>query len=399
MTQLNLTVDYEELKEALIGSNMADHLKAFAVMILNAYMEAERDEHIEADRYEQTDSRRDYRNGYYMRDYTLPIGSITLKVPRTRSGEFSPSIFHSYQRMDQAFVLSMVEMVVQGVSTRKVTNIVETLCGHEVSKSFVSSAMQHLDPQVKAFQERILKGKEYPYLYVDATYVKTLENGRSVSKAIYLAQAVDTEGYRDLIGFKVAGNESKENWLAFFQDLKKRGFECPRMVISDAHEGIKHAVQKEFSQASWQRCTVHFLRNLFGTMPKKGSGQAKEALKLLFRSSSLTEAQGLKHHFESLVEDDPRFEETLRKLDEGFMDALQYTNEPKAYHVSLRTTNSLERINGEIKRRTKVIRLFPNSEAVTRLVGAVLIDWNQKFTKTQYRLLSKKRTNILNTRG
>lgn len=399
LTKINITVDYEELKEALTGSNMADHLKALSVMVLNAYMEAERDEHIEAGRYEQTTSRRDYRNGYYTRDYTLPIGSIELKVPRTRSGDFSPSIFHSYQRMDQAFVLSMVEMVVQGVSTRKVSEVVESLCGHTVSKSFVSSAMKHLDPQVKDFQERNLKEKQYLYLYVDATYIKVLEDSRSVSKAIYIAQAVDTEGFRDLVGFKVAGNESKDNWQAFFQDLKERGFQCPRLVISDAHEGIKYAVEREFRKASWQRCTVHFLRNLCGSMPKKDSEDAKEALKLIFRSSSLAEAQGFKRHFELLVEGDARYNDTLRKLDEGFMDALQYTNEPKSFHVSLRTTNSLERVNNEIKRRTRVVRLFPNLKAATRLVGAVLLDMNEKFSTKSARFLSKNRPDIMEIRG
>lgn len=171
------------------------------------------------------------------------------------------------------------------------------------------------------------------------------------------------------------------------------------MVISDAHEGIKHVVEREFGNAAWQRCTVHFLRNLLASMPKKGVEKEKEILKLIFRSTSLKEAQGLKRHFEQLVEDDPRFDATIEKLDDGFMDALQYTNEPQEYHVSLRTTNSLERVNNEIKRRTKVIRFFPNQDAVKRLVGAILLDWNEKFSKSQYRLLSKKRPDIMAIRA
>lgn len=399
MTKFNFTVDVKEMTEELLGSNLTDKVKAFAVMILNAYMEAERDMHIDAGRHEQTESRRDYRNGYYTRDYTLPIGKLELTVPRTRAGEFSSTLFEKYQRMDQAFVLTMVEMVINGISTRKITNVVEVLCGHKVSKSFVSKAMKHLDPQVKEFQERLLNEKQYDYLYVDATYIKVVENGRSVSKAIYIAQAVDTEGFRDLVGFWIAGNESKENWVAFFQDLKKRLFNCPKLVISDAHEGIKHAVQREFSDASWQRCTVHFLRNLTSAMPKKGVSKEKEALKLIFRASSLTEAQGLKHHFEDLVEGDSRFDAVVEKLDNGFMDATQHLSEPKKFHVSLRTTNSLERINREIKRRTRVIQLFPNIDSATRLVGAVLIDMNEKFTRSNYRFLEKNRINLTEVKG
>lgn len=380
MTQLNFNINMEELTEAVLKSDLNSMMKSLAVLVFNAYMEAERDGYIQAGQYERNNDRQDYRNGYYERDYTLSIGKIALKVPRTRSGEFSTALFDRYKRMDQAFVLSMIETVVNGVSSRKVTNIVEQLCGESVSKSFVSDIMKKINPKIEAFQNRSLTGRTYRYVYVDAMYIKVRENHRVVSKAVYIAQGVNELNKREIIGFKVSDEESKEGWASFFQYLRERGLTTPKLLVSDAHSGLKAAIKEVFVGTSWQRCTVHLLRNIIETMPRKNSTKQRTLVKKIFRSRSLQEAKELREEFEACVKDDPRYETALETLDNGFMDGLQYLNEPESYHVSLRTTNSLERLNREIRRRERVISIFPNIESANRLIGAVLLDHHEKWT-------------------
>lgn len=380
MTQLNFNINMEELTEAVLKSDLNSMMKSLAVLVFNAYMEAERDGYIQAGQYERNNDRQDYRNGYYERDYTLSIGKIALKVPRTRSGEFSTALFDRYKRMDQAFVLSMIETVVNGVSSRKVTNIVEQLCGESVSKSFVSDIMKKINPKIEAFQNRSLTDRTYRYVYVDAMYIKVRENHRVVSKAVYIAQGVNELNKREIIGFKVSDEESKEGWASFFQYLRERGLTTPKLLVSDAHSGLKAAIKEVFVGTSWQRCTVHLLRNIIETMPRKNSTKQRTLVKKIFRSRSLQEAKELREEFEACVKDDPRYETALETLDNGFMDGLQYLNEPESYHVSLRTTNSLERLNREIRRRERVISIFPNIESANRLIGAVLLDHHEKWT-------------------
>src|SRR5699024_8630520 len=320
MTQLNFNINMDELTEAVLKSDLNHTMKSLAVLIFNAYMEAERDGYINAGKYERNNNRIDYRNGYYTRDYTLSIGKIELQVPRTRSGEFSTALFEKYTRMDQAFVLSMAEAVVNGVSTRKVSNIVEQLCGETVSKSFVSNTMERLDPKIDAFKGRSLTMSQYRYVYVDAMYIKVRENHRVVSKAVYIAQGVNELNKREIIGFKVSDEESKEGWASFFQYLRERGLTTPKLLVSDAHSGLKAAIKEVFVGTSWQRCTVHLLRNIIETMPRKNSTKQRTLVKKIFRSRSLQEAKELREEFEACVKDDPRYETALETLDNGFMD-------------------------------------------------------------------------------
>lgn len=381
MTQLNFNINFEELTEAILKSDMNSMMKSLAVLVMNAYMEAERDEHINASQYERSEERKDSRNGYYSRGYTVSIGRLELNVPRTRSGEYSTHLFDRYQRMDQALVLSMTEAVINGVSTRKVTNIVEQLCGEMVSKSFVSSIMKKIDPEIEAFQQRSLTDHTYRYVYVDAMYIKVREDHQIVSKAVYIAQGVNEDNRREIIGFKVANSESKETWSSFFKVLRERGLTTPKMIISDAHTGLRAAVKEVFVGTVWQRCTVHFLRNILNVFPKKGAKEARNLLKRIFRSRTLQEAKENKEAFEAYVKDNGKFDKALRILDDGFFDSIQYINEPEAYHISLRTTNSLERLNREIRRREKAISIFPNCDSAVRLIGAVLLDLHEKWQK------------------
>lgn len=374
MTHLNIKLNVEELTEAVMKSDMQDMMKYMAVTVFNAYMESERDAHVNAARKSKGGGRLDMRNGYYDRDYTMAVGKINLRVPRTRSGEFSTQIFEKYQRMDQALVLTLQEAVISGVSTRKVTKLVESLCGEEVSKSFVSDTVARIQPEIDDFKGRLLNLKTYRYLYVDAMYIKVREDHRVVSKAVYIAQAVNADNFREIVGFMVSDAESETGWATFFQNMKDRGLVQPRLIISDAHSGLKAAIQKEFVGAAWQRCTVHFMRNIFQTFPKKDNADAKGILKKLFKSPTRAHALANKAEFEALAAADARFGAALETLDAGFEDAMQYLAEPQPYHVSLRTTNSLERINREVRRRERVIGIFPNAASAERLLGAVLMD-------------------------
>ena len=386
MTQLNFNLDMEKLTEQILESDLSAAAKGITVAVFNAYMEAERDEFVQAKNRERSEASHDMRNGYYERDYQLPIGSITLKVPRTRSGEFSTELFERYQRMDQSLVLSMMEAVISGVSTRKVTKIVNALCGETVSSSFVSNVMARLDPEVKAFRTRTLTKKQYDYLHVDAMYIKARENHRVVSKAVYVAQGVTSEDYREIVGFMVSGNESYDSWRMFFQDLRYRGLTDPRLVISDAHEGLKKAVREEFKGTTWQRCTVHFIKNIIDTMPKRCDKETKDKLKRIFKAESMMLAEQYKNDFYEHVENDPKYATALDRLDAGFTDATQFLNESRKYHISIRTTNSLERVNKEIRRREKVINIFPNEASAVRLLGSVLMDIHENLQKPSNKL-------------
>ena len=239
----------------------------------------------------------------------------------------------------------------------------------------VSNLTKKLDPIVGEWASRPLNTIYYPYIYVDAMYIKVREHKRVVSKAVYTAIGVNEKNKREVIGFKVDHNESEPSWHDFFSSLKARGLQSPKLLISDAHSGLKLAIQKSFIGTSWQRCTVHMLRNMIQTMPKKTSKEARNELKAIFQSRKLEEAKRQKDQFIDKYEGKKAYQKAVDVLDEGFDDATQYFAEPEEYHVSLRTTNMLERMNSEIRRRERVIRIFPNEQSAFRLIGAVLMDY------------------------
>lgn len=374
MTQLQFNLDFKKIKDEVMQSDLNDVVKSSIVILFNQYMEMERDRHMNNNSHERTEDRQDYRNGYYERDLVLNVGRVTLKVPRTRSGEFSTEIFEKYKRCDQSFLLSMLEMVVNGVSTRKVTKIVEQLCGEKVSKSMVSELTKKLDPVIKEWTERPLNHQYYNYIYVDAMYIKVREYHKVVSKAVYIALGVNSQDRREILGFKVANTESKKAWSDFFETLKSRGLQPPKLVISDAHEGLKAAIMEKFLNTSWQRCTVHFLRNIIQVMPRKESKEARNHLKEIFKAPTVDISRLLKKEFIEKYDDDKRYMKAIEKLDAGYEDAIQFYAEDKDTHVHIRTTNVLERLNSEVRRRENVIRIFPNVDSAFRLIGAVLMD-------------------------
>jgi len=378
MTQLQFNLDMDLLKDSVMNSNINTVVKSAIVLILNEFMEEERNEYLQAAAYERSTERRDYRNGYYERDFTMSVGKITLKVPRTRNGEFSPTVFEKYARCDQALVVSMLEMVVNGVSTRKVTHIVEQLCGESVSKSFVSSLTQKLDPIINKWANRPLNTTYFPYVFVDAMYIKVREHHSVVSKAIYIATAITEDNTREILGLSVDHVESFDSWSRFIQHLKSRGLQSPKLIISDAHQGLQKAIQREFIGTAWQRCNVHFKRNIMDKLPKKDSTEIRSMIKRVFEAITIEDIRKFKDELMDQYNDNPKFEKALTTFDEGFEDTIQYMNFPDKIRRHIRSTNSLERLNQEVRRRETVIRIFPNTQSAFRLVGAVLMEYHEK---------------------
>jgi putative transposase len=378
MTQIQFNLNLDLLKESVMNSDLDSIIKASVVLVLNSVMEKERDEYLQVGAYERTTDRFDSRNGYYERELIMSIGKVNLRVPRTRNGEFSPSVFERYARCDQAFVLSMLEMVVNGVSTRKVKNIVQQLCGESVSKSFVSSLTEKLNPVVNAWANRPLNTTYYPYIFADAMYIKVREHNRVVPKAVYIATAITEENRREILGIRVDHVESYKAWKAFLQHLQSRGVQSPRLFITDAHAGLKKALKEVFVGTVWQRCTVHLKRNIFNALPKKGIDEEKLGLKRIFEAVSVEDARKFKDEFLEHFGENPKLDKAIRILEEGFEDAIQYLNEPVKFQQYIRSTNSLERLNQEVRRREQVIRIFPNTQSAFRMIGAVLMQVNEE---------------------
>jgi putative transposase len=376
MAQFNITIT-EELLHGLFLSNGRD--KAFSKLleeIFNQILLAQSTEQIGAEPYERTEERTAYRNGFRDRQMTTRVGTLTLRIPRHRNGQFSTELFARYQRSEQALVLAMMEMVINGVSTRKVELITEELCGKKFSKSTISELCKNLDPIVEAFRTRPLQS-HYPFLMVDAIYVKVRENGRVQSRGMLIAIAINEDGYREIIGFQLANSESESSWGEFFSSLKDRGLKDVRLVTSDDHKGLVNAVRKHFQGASWQRCQTHFSRNILDHTPKALHTEIKEELHQLYEAVDLESARKIRDHIiQTYVVKAPK---ATVLLDEAFDDITAVLALPLKYRKRLRTTNGVERLNEEIRRRERVIRIFPNAASVIWLMGALLIEQDEKW--------------------
>ena len=378
MTQVHFTLNLEEIQN-LIDVEVKDNTaKNILTKVFNELMEKERDEYLDNEAYQRDPNRVTYRNGYYDRDYTTQVGTLPLRVPRTRDGKFSTEIFERYQRNEKALLLTMLEMYIQGVSTRKVSKVIENLCGKTYSKSFISSLTKQLDEEVRQWRHHDLSPVRYPYLVVDVIYIKVRENHKVVSKACHIAIGISEEGKRRLLGFDISDGESDYSWSRFFNHLKERGLNGLKMVISDAHAGLVKAIKETFINVSWQRCQVHFLRNILDKTPKKETKEFKEDIKALFRIQDIKIARIVKNELFKKYEGEKKYQASLSILDEGFEDAFTYLNE-SVIHSRLKSTNCLERLNEEIRRRERVIRIFPNVESAYRLIGAMLIDQDEEW--------------------
>ena len=376
MAQYNITIT-EELLHGLFLSNGRD--EAFSKLleeIFNQVLLSQSTEQIGAQPYERTEDRTAYRNGFRDRQLTTRVGALTLRVPRHRNGHFSTELFARYQRSEQALVLAMMEMVINGVSTRKVEQITEELCGKKFSKSTVSALCKNLDPMVEAFRTRPLHC-HYPFLMVDAIYVKVRENGRIQSRGLLIAVAVNEEGYREIIGFQLANSESESSWGELFSSLKDRGLKNVDLVTSDDHKGLVNAIRRHFQGTSWQRCQTHFSRNMLDHTPKALQPEVKEELRRLYESVDLESARKVRDQIIKTYES--KAPKATALLDEAFDDITAVLALPLKYRKRLRTTNGVERLNQEIRRRERVIRIFPNSASVIRLMGALLMEHDEKW--------------------
>ena len=370
MAQLNITLNQEEI-QALLLDDRGEAFKKILETSLNKILQAESAEQLKAEPYERSEERTDSRNGSRDRDLNTRVGGITLQVPRHRNVPFRTLIFDNYSRSEAALVAGMAEMVVNGVSTRKVSRVMETLCGTSFSKSAVSEVCRDLEKTVKEFQTRPLEG-DYPFLTVDATYFKIRENGRVISKAFMIAYGTNAEGHREILGFGVYENESGATWTDFLLGLKKRGLTGLLMITSDAHDGILNAIGKVFPTVPWQRCQFHFIRNITDKIPKKYQAGLRTELQEMFNCKTMAEAREMRDR----IIDDYRdiAESAVVCLDEGFESSVTVMLLPSWLRRFYRTSNQIERLNKELKRRSKVIGVFPNEDSVLRLMGSVLIE-------------------------
>ncbi len=370
MAQLNITLDQAEILQ-LLSENSGEAFRNLLQTCLNRILQAESTEQLKAGPYERSEARTDSRNGSRDRALNTRIGQITLHVPRHRNVPFKTLVFENYSRSEGALVTSMAEMVVNGVSTRKVSRVMEELCGTSFSKSTVSEICKDLDKDVQAFRTRPLSG-EYPFLTVDATYFKVRENGRIISKALMVAFGTNAQGHREILGFGVYANESSATWTDFLKSLKKRGMTGVLMITSDAHEGILSAIGKVFPTVPWQRCQFHFIRNITDKAPKKYQAGLRTELQEMFNSKSIAEARKIR---DSIVEQYREIAESaMTCLDEGFESSMTVMLLPVGLRKYYRTSNHIERLNKELKRRSRVIGIFPNEDSLLRLMGSFLIE-------------------------
>lgn len=394
MAQINITLNQEEILEVL-SKNRDEAFKIIVQKILDQIMLAESNEILKAEPYQRTSFRTDFRNGFRDRELVTRIGKITLHVPRHRNVPFKTMIFDNYTRSEGTLISTMMEMVIQGVSTRKISEVTKILCGQEFSKSTVSQICKALDEIVCGFRDRPIE-KYYPFLITDATYFKVRSQHRVTSKAFMIAIGITEEGIKEVVGFGVYDNESHNTWSSFYESLKKRGMLSPKMIVSDAHKGEKTAIGKVYPDSPWQRCQVHLRKNITEHIQKKYVAGIGSELTEMFNAKTLEEARKIRDQIICDYEDVAP--EAMEILDEGFDDAMTVMELPHQMRSVLRSTNHLERLNGMLKARSKIIKIFPNEESVNRLMGAVLIEIHDKiqlntqgiYTKRAYSQIDEK---------
>jgi transposase-like protein len=377
MTKDTMTLLLDQIQASTDG----DFLRAIAAHTLQRLMEFEVDGLIGAGRHERSDERTTYRNGYRDRQLETRLGTLDLKIPKLRQGTYFPAFLEPRRTAEKALTAVIQEAWIQGVSTRKVDDLVQALGMTGISKSQVSALCQDIDTRVLSFLERPLDG-EWPYLWLDATYIKVRQNGRIVSIAAIIATGVNQDGHREILG--LGQSEAATFWIEFLRGLVRRGLKGVKLVISDAHEGLKAAITQVLS-ATWQRCRVHFMRSLLAHVPKSQQSVVSAAVRQVFvQPDRKTAGQAWRHVADQLR---PRFRKVAALLDDAEHDVLAYMDYPEAHRSKLHSTNPIERLNKEVKRRTNVVGIFPNEASVRRLVGAVLLEQNDEW-QLQHRYLT-----------
>lgn len=368
-------------QEALL-KNQPGFFQQAMQLIMQDMLEQEFRRFIGADSYERTSERKGLRNGSYERVLKTRIGTIKLNVCRDRDGEFKTELFERYQRSEKALVLAIIEMYLKGVSTRKVSAVIEELCGTSVSKSQVSDLTMKLDEELEAWRMRTL-AIAYMYLIFDARYEKVRENGRIVSKAFVTVIGITADGMREIIGCFVINSESFEEWDSCFKELIKRGLHGVEYTLSDENSGLKKAIKKNFQGAQWQRCQVHFMRNFMSKLAKGELSEGVALLQDLFAAPTKDAAlERLKPLQEFLRKQ--KKEQIFEWLEENIEDTLAVYALPEKHRKKMRSTNMLERHNEELKRRSRVIRIFPNEQSCLRILSAICQETSEAWCGRRY---------------
>ena len=365
--QLNMV---EDLIRGFLKDNR-EGKKQLIEWFLNEVMDREAMDQIRAEWYERSEQRKAHRNGKRKRSLKTSDGDLTLEKPQIREFPFETQVFDRYSRVERAVESAILESYIQGVSTRRVKSIVETLGIRKVSPSYVSSLSSDLDQKVKEFLERPIE-KEIRYMYVDATYIKVRQDSRYKSMALYIAAGVREDGYREILGARLYDSETEIDYESFFDDLKDRGLKGLDLVISDGHKGIREAVLRSFPGASWQFCHVHFIRNLMKKVSRKKWGSVSLIVKESLENPSLMPLAQ-----QALI--DNRMDRAAEMYERWSDSLYNYQSSPREHWIRIRTTNMMERLNYEVKRRTKKVGAFPSEKALIRLAGSILMDMNEEW--------------------
>jgi transposase-like protein len=351
-----------------------DLMKALMKEALQEVLEGEMTDFLGAAPSERTEGRQGYRAGYYGRNLVTRIGKLELRIPRDRSGEFSTALFERYARSEKALVAALAEMYVQGVSTRKVTAITEELCGHSFSASAISSINKGLDQTLARFAQRQLD-ESYPYLILDARYERVREAGVIAHRAVLVAIGINWDGQRQVLAVELANRESQSSWKEFLLRLKERGLSGVEFVVSDDHAGLKKAIREVLTEGAWQRCYVHFLRNALDYLPRKADDDCLQELRWLYDRHDIQEAQ--RDLAAWIGKWQGKYPKLVDWVESNITETLTFYRLPRAHHKHLKSTNMLERLNEEIKRRTRVVRIFPNVDSCLRLIRALCVETHE----------------------
>jgi putative transposase len=369
-----------ELKALLLSDE--DGFRQALQVVVQEVLEAEMTEALGAEKGERTAERIGYRSGYYERKLVTRVGVLELRVPQDRAGRFSTELFERYQRSEKALVSALIEMYVQGVSTRKVKAVTEELCGHAFSASTVSAATARLDEALQAFFERRL-AEPYPYLILDARYERVREAGVITSQAVLVAIGVDWEGRRQVLGVELANRESRSSWREFVSGLRDRGLAGVEFVVSDDHAGLRAAVREVLPEAVWQRCYVHFLRNALDYVPRKVDDDCLMELRWFYDRRDMAEVK--RDLAQWIGKWQAKYPKLVDWVENNIEETLSFYRLPLPHHKHMKSSNMLERLNQEIKRRTLVVRIFPNPQSCLRLVRALAVEIHENWLEaTRY---------------